>query len=186
MGAFTDRTGESFVSNEGYSFVIIEYNKAKDLWVEFQDEYKARVHTQYASCQRGSIKNPYHPSVCGIACIGLMSDGSKPKTSHRDGYPTKQYSTWHSMIARCYSNYERYHTYDNTTVCDRWLVYANFLEDLPLIDGYKLWLNNDGYTLDKDLKQKDVENKVYSLDTVCFVTQSDNTKEVHSRQQHKI
>lgn len=180
---FTDRIGEKFVSNEGYSFIIVEYNSSTDVVIEFQDKYKARIPTRYDVCQRGSIKNPYHPSVHGHGMLGIMSDGSKPKTSHRNGYPTKQYSAWHGMIARCYSNYERYHTYDNTIVCDRWLVFSNFLEDLPLIEGYELWLNNSNQaiTLDKDLKQQEVKNKVYSLETCCFVTQSDNTKEMHSR-----
>jgi hypothetical protein len=65
-------------------------------------------------------------------------------------------------------------------VCKRWLIFANFLEDLPKIENYELWVHG-GYALDKDIKQQGVENKVYSLDTVCFVTQSDNNKEMNSR-----
>ena len=56
-----DRTGERFETNEGYIVEIVEYNNANDLWVEFQDEHKAIKHTDYKACQKGNVKNPYHP-----------------------------------------------------------------------------------------------------------------------------
>ena len=53
---------------------------------------------------------------------------------------------------------------------------------MPKIENYFLWLNNpnQGVSLDKDLKCKG--NKVYSLETCCFLTRSDNAKEVRARQ----
>ena len=65
------------------------------------------------------------------------------------------------------------------TVCDRWHCFEYFLEDLPLIDGYNNWLNNRRvYHLDKDLKQigKPYNEKVYSLETCCFLHRSDNCR----------
>lgn len=181
----SERISEKFVSKESlgaYKFKIVEYSTRHDLWIQFEDKHGARVHTNYNNCQKGEVKNPYHKSVYGVACLGLMSDGSKPKITI-NGKNTREYSMWHSMIKRCYSEKgrEKNPTYKNCSVCDRWLVYANFLEDLPKIENYKLWKNNDGYALDKDLKQQNVENKVYSLETCCFVTQSDNNKEMNSR-----
>ena len=38
---------------------IVEYNKALDIIVEFQDKYKAKVHTNYAAFLKGNVKNPY-------------------------------------------------------------------------------------------------------------------------------
>lgn len=75
------RVGEVFTSNEGCEFVIIEYNGATNVVIEFCDKHKARVHTQYGSCRNGKVKNPYHPSVYGKGYLGLMSDGSRPKVS---------------------------------------------------------------------------------------------------------
>ena len=36
-----DRTGERFITNEGYEIVIIEYNSSLDVTIQFQDKYKA-------------------------------------------------------------------------------------------------------------------------------------------------
>lgn len=174
-----DRVGERFISNEGCEFAIVEYNNANDLWVEFQDKYKARVHTSYANCRKGEIKNLYHPSVYDRGMVGLMSDGSKPKTTDGNGKPTREYVLWSHMLQRCYSDklHEECPTYKDCTVCERWLVFSNFLEDLPLIDGYELWRDNPNsrVCLDKDIKVKG--NKIYSLDTCKFISNSDNVKE---------
>ena len=179
-----ERLGEIFVSNEGYEFVIIEYNKYSDVTVEFQDEYKARVHTTYGVCKSGEIKNPYHKSVYGIGCLGLNRDGSRPITKI-DGKSTRESVIWHRMLERCYSG--KYETYANVNICDRWLVYANFLEDLPKIEGYEIWRDNPNQhiALDKDIKQQDVENKAYSLETVKFITNSENVKEAMQRTKQK-
>ena len=187
MGKKKDRIGETFVSNEGYSFVIVEYNRYDDLIVEFQDEYKARVLAYYCNCRSGQIKNPYHPSVFGIGCLGLMSDGSKPITC-LDSEHTREYNLWHSLIQRCYDPkmQEKHPTYKGITVCDRWLVFANFLEDIESIEGYDKWVNDNTYDLDKDLLQQDVPNneKVYSPDTCCFISSRENRQEMMKRRWH--
>lgn len=176
-----DRIGERFVSKEGlgaYEFVIVEYNNCQDVWIEFQDEHKAKVHTRYEKCQIGKVKNPYHKSVCGVGCLGLMKDGSKPKTWENDEV-TREYHVWRAMIKRCYDPkfLEEQPTYKDCKVCDRWLVFSNFLEDIKSIEGYELWKNNpnQGICLDKDIKSNG--SKVYSLETCCFITQSENSKE---------
>ena len=83
------------------------------------------------------------------------------------------------MLQRCYSDkcHESNPTYKDCTVCERWLVFANFIEDLPLIEGYELWRDNPntGVSLDKDIKVQG--NKIYSLETCKFVSKSDNAKE---------
>ena len=182
MGRFIDKTGERFINNIGAcEFVIVEYNGSNDVWIEFQDKYKARIHTNIQACRNGVVKNPYHPSMCGVGCLGLMPDGSKPITRYDKGMPTREYNLWGGMIARCYGNYECWNTYEDVTVCERWLIFANFLEDLPLIEGYELWLNNpnERIALDKDIKGNG--SKVYCLENCCFVSQSDNSKEVNKR-----
>ena len=179
-----DRTGESFVSKPelgGYEFIIIKYNNCTDVLVQFQDEYKAIVHTNYKACQDKQVKNPYHPSVCGVGRLGLMKDGSKPITTYGKGMPTREYILWGGIIARCYGDYEHWNTYKDVTVCERWWVFANFLEDIKYIEGYNYWLNNpnERIALDKDIKGNN--SKVYCLENCCFVSQSDNTKEANRR-----
>ena len=181
---FKDRTGEHFTTNEGYEIIIIKYNGCNDVTIQFQDKYKAILeHRQYRECQKGTIKNTYHPSVHGVGCLGLMKDGSKPITSIKSGTHIREYYLWVSMIGRCHSKkvLKERPTYEDVEVCERWLVYSQFLEDLPLIEGYSYWLEhpNERIALDKDIKGNG--SKVYCLDNCCFVSLSDNSKELHKR-----
>ena len=175
-----ERLGMTFVSNEGCKFFVKEYVNNGDVTVKFCDEHGAEVHTAWQCCQSGGVKNPYFTSVFGVGCLGEGDFQTKV-----NGKLTREYNLWKNMLKRCYSG--NYPTYENVTVCDRWLCFANFLEDLPLIEGYEMWLNNPNQriALDKDLKQVGVENKVYSLDTCKFVTISENSKEANERKKIK-
>ena len=53
-----ERIGERFKTNEGYEVIIVEYNNANDLWVEFQNERKTIVPSFYKCCKKGTIKKP--------------------------------------------------------------------------------------------------------------------------------
>ena len=180
-GEIKDRTGERFVNNQGCSFFIVEYNHSKDLWVQFEDKHGAKVHVEYNQCTRGSVKNPYHPTVWNVGYIGRTTDGVTPTTA---GENYKKYRLWYEMLRRCYSKeyHEKYPTYKNCSLCERWHSFANFLEDLPLIEGYELWVNNNDFRaihLDKDIKGGD--RKIYSLETCMFVDQAENVREMSSR-----
>ena len=91
----------------------------------------------------------------------------------------KVYKKWHNMLTRCYS--EKFHkknpTYINCTVCERWLLLSNFVEDYKLIDGYdeEKFLNNQ-LALDKDIKSNGI-NKEYSLENCMWVSIAENTKQ---------
>ena len=58
--------------------------------------------------------------------------------ARRNKWNYNLYLKWHAMIQRCYS--EAYHkkqpSYIGCTVCERWLIFSNFIEDFPKIDGY--------------------------------------------------
>lgn len=118
-------------------------------------------------------------SVYRVGILGVSKDGSKPKTIDEYGKKTREYGLWHHMLERCYSDkrHEKCPTYKDCTVCQRWLVFVNFLEDLPLIENYELWRDNPNsrVSLDKDIKVQG--NKIYSLETCKFVSKSDNSKE---------
>lgn len=172
-----ERVGETFVNQMGSVFFIKEYRRNDDVVVKFMDEHGVEVHTEYKNCVKQKVKNPYDKTVYGVGYLGEIGDFK----TYVNGMPTRPYSLWKEMLNRCYSG--KYPTYANVTVCERWLCFANFLEDLPLIEGYQWWLENPKQyiALDKDLKQVGIENKVYSLETVKFVSASENSKEVHSR-----
>lgn len=127
------------------------------------------------TCQMnsGEVSDPLKKTVYGI---GFMGDGDY-KTSDK-GKSLKEGTMWFNIMQRCYD--PKYHetcpSYITTTICSRWENYQNFCEDLPLIEGYDLWKQDSfRYHLDKDKKQIDVDNKVYSLETCCFITNSENT-----------
>ena len=92
----------------------------------------------------------------------------------------KVYKKWANMIMRCYN--EEFHktnpTYKDCTVCDRWLVLSNFIEDVPLITGYdeERFLNGE-LELDKD-KKKD-ENKHYTMKYCTWLLKPENGSLAH-------
>ena len=83
----------------GYKMKIIKYNNSKNVIIEFQDDYKAIIHTNYTNFLNGNIKNPYHPIVYNIGYVG---QGKYSKITH-----LKIYQTWQDMIRRCYNEKER-------------------------------------------------------------------------------
>lgn len=144
-----------------YKMKIIKYNGKDDIIIEFQDEYKARVHTQYGNFKKGNVKNPYHPSVYGV---GYLGEG-KYKPSE-NGKSTKIYEVWVSMLQRCYDPYflNKRPTYRDCMVCNEWHNFQNFAKWWE----EKLYeCNNERMELDKDILVKG--NKIYSPETCLIV-----------------
>lgn len=98
-----------------------------------------------------------------------------------DEYRKRAYRLWSNIKTRCYNKkHISYRSYGakGVTVCERWLnSFENFLEDIQKIDGfnYKKFCNGE-LQMDKDLKQKNINNKIYSLSTCTFLTQEENIK----------
>lgn len=168
MGRKTiDRTGEENYNSEGTLMRIVEYKNNNNIIVEFQDEYKTKVHTQYNHFKNGNVKNPFYKSIFGIGYIG------EGKYKTRENYKlTKAYGTWHCMLQRCYEPYtiNKHLTYIDCYVCDEWLCFQNFAE---WYEENMYECNNECMELDKDILIKG--NKIYSCDTCLLVPQRINT-----------
>lgn len=162
-----DRTGEENCNTFGTLMKIVEYKEAQDVIVEFQDEYKARVHTNYSAFKKGNVKNPYDREVFGVGYIGE----GKYKSRGEDGKHTKVYKTWRSMICRCYDPYEinKRPTYIDCYVCEEWHNFQNFAQWF-YENVYNC--NNERMDLDKDILIKG--NKIYSPETCVFVPERIN------------
>ena len=178
MAKKIDRTGENSISNEGCVMKIIEYNGALDIIVEFQDEHKYRLHTQYDNFKKGVCKNPFHPSVFGHGYLGTDKNGDVPKMSEfKNGkwYITWEYHKWNAMLKRCYDDKlkEKYPTYKDVTCCERWLCFAYFLEDLEELKQEHNWSKDEKLNLDKDILNKN--NKEYNLENCVLVPNYINT-----------
>ena len=178
MSKKIDRLGETSLSNEGCVVKIVEYNNANDIIVEFQDEYKYRLHTQYGAFKNGQCKNPYFPSVFGHGYLGIDKNGNVSKTyesKDSKNVHTWEYDRWRKMLIRCFDNKykEKEPTYKNVTCCNRWLCFANFLEDFEILKQEYNWNVDEKLQLDKDILYKG--NKLYSLENCVLVPQWINT-----------
>lgn len=162
------RLGEERLNNQGCLMKIIEYNKATDIIVEFQDEYKGKVHTQYGNFVLGNVNNPYLPSAFNIGIIG-----NKYPTKI-NGKHVKEYASWSSMLQRCYDVEfkKRCPAYNGCEVCKEWLSYENFYEWLRGQENFEQWYNGKRWCLDKDIINKG--NKVYSPENCCLVPNNVN------------
>lgn len=118
------------------------------------DKYKGKnKHNQsiwLCKCQCGNNKIIVGTSLrngstrsCGCLNIGRITHGLSK---------TLTYSSWKCMIKRCQNpNYKRYKDYRGRgiTVCDRWLKFENFLEDMGERPGKEYSIdrtnNNSGY-----------------------------------------
>lgn len=172
MSKKIDRIGETNISNEGCVVKIIEYNNANNIIVEFQDGYKYRLHTQYANFNKGNCKNPFFASVFGHGYLGVDRNGNVPKISEFKGgkwRATWEYQKWTHMLTRCFDNKlkEKRPTYKDTTCCERWLCFANFLEDFETLKQEHNWGEDEKLNLDKDILYRD--NKIYSLENCVLV-----------------
>jgi len=155
-GGFKDYTGEKFVTKEGCSVTVVKCTGTKKITIMFENGFVIE-NIQYSALKRGEIKNPYHPSVCGVGYFGVGVYKSQINKKQ-----TKVYKTWHAMLHRCYDEktQKRYPTYKDCIVDEQWHNFQNFAK----------WFDEnyiDGFDLDKDILVKG--NRVYSTETCCFV-----------------
>ena len=162
-----DRLGEEATNNQGCLMKIIEYDNVCNIIVEFQDKYKAKVHSNYQCFRNGCIKNPYHPFVYNVGMIGNKYPSRINKVM------TKEYRTWCRVLKRCFDDkYKNEHyTYEDAT-CNEWLLFENFYEWLHNQENFDKWNDNDRWDIDKDIIKKG--NKIYSPDLCLLVPHNVN------------
>lgn len=152
--------GDRYKTNHYGEIEIVNYTTCFDVDVMFVSTGHV-TKTTAGQVRRGQVRDVTAPSVCGVGFNGF---GSFSKTTHR-----KIYTTWTSMMHRCYdANFHKNNkTYKDCTVCPEWHNFQTFAE----------WMSSqeyEGKQLDKDIKIKG--NKVYSPDTCMFVTHGDNAR----------
>lgn len=178
-----NRLGEENYNYQGCLMKIVEYFMASNIFVEFQDNYKAKVHADYKAFKNGGIKNPYYPEVYGHGMVG------QKYKAYENGKDVKEYKIWHSMLQRCYDDTtkEKYHYYNNVLCCDDWLLYENFYEWLHKQENFEKWFNGKRWAIDKDILIKG--NKIYSPEFCSLVPPNVNslfTKRQSERGQYPI
>lgn len=158
-----ERLGEERLNKQGCLMKIVEYNKSYDIVVEFQDKRKTKVKSRYKDFIKGSIKNPYYPTIYGVGCIGTKYSAVV------NGKVCKEYYTWKGMLKRCYSNKykQRYSTHDNSTVCEEWLCYENFYDWIYEQSNAENFLKGSNWILNRKIIDKN--NEIYSPEYCCLV-----------------
>lgn len=161
-----ERLGKININNEGCKMIIIEYNSATNVVIEFQDEHRTKIKTTWNNFKIGRIKNPYFKDVFGI---GYSGQGKyKAKVNKKE---TEAYKYWRHMLMRCYDPYylNKQPSYIDAYVCEEWHNFQNFAEWF-----YKHYyeIKNERMHLDKDILIKG--NKIYSPKTCIFVPQRIN------------
>lgn len=156
--------GDKFKTNEGCICVVTKYTNATNVEVKFLDKNGHVIKTSTSSLRRGSLKNPYFPSVCGIGYIGVGKH--KPTLNSKK---TKVYGMYQDMMVRCYNEKSQDYrpTYKGCTVHPYWHNFQNFANWY-----YNQKFHDLGYQLDKDLLFKG--NKVYSEKTCTLIPKEIN------------
>ena len=155
---------KTYSSSNCGPFKVVAYHSAYDIDIQFINTgYSAKAKS--STITSGKIKDPLHPNICGVGYIGVGDN----KTSI-NGNLTPAYICWYSMIYRCYDykSLKKRPTYESVTVCEEWLSFQVFAE----------WHKSNcilGFVIDKDVKQKGVENKIYSPKTCCFISGAENS-----------
>ena len=158
--------GTIFKSKTGENFIILgkSIDRVNFMCGYFEGFENNIIEIDKTSLRMNTFKNKNTPRVYGVGYFGYGKYDSKNNR--------KIYKTWCGMLERCYcKNLNNKHvkiTYENVTVCEEWLNFQTFAEWHEVT-----YINN--YQLDKDLKQPNIKNKIYSPDTCCWLKPSINT-----------
>jgi len=176
---YSNVIGETYTSPRYGKYTIIGdeppkeygYTNIRMVKIKFENTGTERV-VRLDSARSGAAKDPYAITIAGVGYLGEIT---LPYDKH-------DYDTWRLMLIRNYDkNSDNYQYYGakGVTVCERWHCFANFLEDIRNLKGYKeyLYAKNE-YNLDKDTLQHDIpmDQRVYSPDTCIFIKGSENTR----------
>ena len=106
-----------------------------------------------------TVKDLFKPSVEGVGYSGGVIQ--------KDNITSNLYRLWQDMLIRVYNPRKNHSSYENVSVCKRWLNFYNFKFDVYSILGFQEYVDS-GYTwqLDKDYWG----SNIYSPDTCMFIS----------------
>lgn len=160
--------GEIFKTNQGCECVVLKYNNAFDVIVQFQDEHGYIKSVRTGDLRKGEVANPFFRSVFGVGYYGIDQNS---QTGYKSN--TREYMFWKGMMERCYSEFsnKRSPTYVGCEVQEVWHNFQNFGGWCQTQVGFL----ESGWQLDKDLLGGIRAGKVYSPEVCVFVPQEINT-----------
>ena len=173
------RVGSLHKSKKYGWYKVISYKEARQITIEFLDT-GFRQTTIAGNLDNDVVKDYLCPILEGVGCLGERY--SEIKQNYNKDFIRIMRSRWKTMIDRCYRKKSiSYRDYGakGVTVDSRWLNFSNYFYDVMKLPGWNLddFLNGK-ISLDKDKKQIDIPvcNRVYSRDTCCWLTRSEQLK----------
>lgn len=176
------KKNEKFYHEGSRSYVtILEYDKSTNyVKVQFHatsDNSGGVIETDirtYEYFEKYGRRNPFWKSCHGVGYIGEFKTNPR---SGKDMIRFKLLRIWEDMIARCYNpnstNSAKYF-HKNVTVDPIWHSFHNFY--LWAMDREKSnYIYDSDMSLDKDLFQLNVKDKIYSPNTCIFLPKWLNT-----------
>lgn len=159
---------EKFLSSLHNKGGLIEYLSGYKNFSKDKAEFNCKKHGVYKSIPRIVLIRDGHgcpdctelcrrKPVCGVGINDVL------------GYEILDYYLWYNIIRRS-SVTEG--CYKDVTFHKDWILFSNFLKDLPEIDNFKM-KKIAGWQLDKDLLSG--KDKIYSKETVCFLPDEINS-----------
>jgi hypothetical protein len=115
---------EYYTNNEGYTIKVLE-RKGQKCFIEFMDEHKFQKWVRFADLKEGSIKNPYHKSICGLGYFGSVERGT---------YTKKEKTKFVNIINNAKKNHER--------LKENLYCFKNFLIVVRMLKDYDKWHND--------------------------------------------
>ena len=168
--------GEIYENNLQQKFVILkEFSKKRNTGKGFYKMYTVKFlvtntvkDVYHENAVKGKVRDDYEISVYGVGYLGFRD---KKCRFYKQG---KQ--LWLNMMKRCYCEKDDRGYKGSVVVCPRWQSLELFLQDLPELENFNLWLqggkcSNTRYQLDKDVLG---DGTVYSKETCQFITEKEN------------
>lgn len=164
------KIGEKYQSHSCNQFTVVGkvegIQKYKIIFDEINGvKYETIAH--YNLVVNGKIKNPYYPTIYGVAYLGNATNKDNPAI----------YTRWKNMLKRVYD--EKHGAYqtskrNDVTICERWHCFENFLNDFVNLPGYIEDFSK--LQLDKDKRALPDRPKIYSPETCELISGEENKK----------
>lgn len=154
------KNGDVFTMRSGRTCKVINYIKANQIEVEFDDDYKVTL--RYGTLRDGTFAHPLDRTVMKVGYLGFGQFSPKQDRV--------AYCKWRGVLERAYDNnfHKRKvgHTYIGTMVVKEWHNFQNFAE------WFYQQEYQDGWEIDKDIGS--AELSIYSPSTCTLVPKNLN------------
>lgn len=142
-----DYLGNVFQTKSSGSCKVVEYVNSTNVTVEFENGYRKRTSTK--ELRTGWLQNPTRHLI-----FGVWVDTDVERVTPLD---KELYKRWVFILRRCFYTKHNKH-YEDVGICDEWLTFANFRDDLMKTKGVENLLEKD-WAIDKDIIS--LGNKIY-------------------------